>query len=1660
MKCKFFNSKGQPSKLYDNLINKYGEQIAKDTWYYTKTQEFKNKYPFITENQDGEASWELLELNNLIVDFSAIVRQKESKANFEFKAKEFQQMFAEKGVNIKTVENLNLDKTATIVGEGNEATIEYNPNKIRTDSVYHEFGHALVDLIGYETPLIQNAIAEVRGTMLYNNIQILNPNLNQEQLDKEVLTTKIGLEADRISNSKFTFFFNQIKQKLQQLLGISPNAVDKLVNQLVNKKIDVKLEGKIAMYEQHQQDLRVIKNVFVTKQTILEDAIIKIEQKLRDYFSALEPEQRFGNPIFRDFTNLSEMLKEQRTKDVDKGIIEFITFAYTQTQLLEERIDAMVNPDRISERPEVTSTFLRDLMNYNEAFGDIMQDLQGVIDSNYLLKQELENYKPKVDESVLSYVPKIRERYEKVKRLGKMMSIEHVANIMLNTGENNKFVEHLKNNLRRQWVELGTNRELLLKDEKEGRKQQDAWADSEIARLKNWKHEGEADMLQNVTRQYYLNLLQQTTNDIGWFDRWLLAGNMINDEIIQYGSELLDKADFTTRVAMTNEFRDSIDLHDRYAAVNTSSNQQKKYEPLIEKEVQLNDDGSLSFTGKNKQQLVSKYYSKFFDLRSASSKEVAEARNTFGEDSPEHIAAWDKHQKFLDDNTNRPYNELYYLQIDSLSKVAKDAAAPLKKRKKQILQRYSVTAKNNVFNLTDITEDDAEALKNVEKELKELSSKYSKTGELKTGKSLKIAEDLDVYNKMMNEMYDEGEFQKESYDKAWGRAIKKGKGDEFVEKNTYTAITKQFWQDLQDAFIGGDPEGRAEIQNLLKNFKNKDGNIILDELDDNAVKILKGMYESLARGKLATKKWFFENVEINVRPEYNVKLAEMKQLEEDGKITEKQYQNWYNDNHVLNSKGEPVPLSFWTNLKPRTDKYFELKYNKYWYTTKVKDEYVNKNVPAHELGGLKDKWLNLQYSNLNGVNKEMYDYLTKRIEEDDKPLYNDYKLVTTDDLGNKYYKLPAVIKDSDTEILGDDGIGGFFANKYRRVKAALSGKKEDSTEFGGDILESLYTKSNEILLVQADEQGKERHRVPVNLRSPIGLEDQSFDLMTIALLNHHMSLNFQNKQEIAHDLELMADVLSERDVVETESTFLKGSKKKVNNLLGAVGLGLLPVNKKGEGSNAYKAFASMMEARLYGIRNKGSVRGHQIASVLTRYTGTTALALNIFSAGSNLVSGRLQNYILAAGNQFIGFKDIAFARLEINKNIPQLVADTGRLVPQSKIGRLIERINPKSDWTPMSKKFAFDTTLKQVYEKVDLDILNGVGETLIQSTSMLAVLNSAKALSKNGKYLNNQFEETDDIKQAISMYDAYDNDKTEYIKLNEVVAGFEIHGKRIQESENTEFYLSYFIRELNKNLQGDYDVNSVSEARRTVVGKLALVLRRWYPATAMRRVRGFSSVLKNSAEIDTDEAYYNRATREEEEGYYTTFVRMMYSVVKEAKRLKFEQGRGIGAATIESFKTVKSRQLKFERANTAQFVGGSALNLLYLGLSTVLYSLGKTIDDDDKVTKKSLYLMAYWILRAQRDLGAYTNPNEILRMANSPSVVLKQIKEMTDIFIALGAEVGHQFNEPFSLRRYERTRRKGQSKTWKEVTDVVPIFKQLDKTIEEQLSYMTNVKGF
>ena len=341
--------------------------LQQDTWYYTKTNEFlQNNLPL---NEEGEYNMKDLEKKGLIVDFKELDRGTETKENFIFKAEKFNKIFKDLGLEI--VENNDLKSSAMIVG-GEKPRIEFNSDKIKKDTVYHEFGHALVDMIGYEDKLVQNAINELRATPLYYQIRILNPTLTKEQLDKEVLTTKIGIEAsNKDSQSKFRLFYNLIKNKIGKLLGLKESAVDQLVNKLVNGKVENVIKERLSTYEQHQADFRIINNVFVNKQEVLENAIIKIEQKIRDYFSQLEPEQRYGNPLYRDFKNLSEMLKEHRIHDINKGIVEFLTFAYLQTQDLEKRINSYLYPtpkDGVNfEKPIITSKFIQDLLNYNEA---------------------------------------------------------------------------------------------------------------------------------------------------------------------------------------------------------------------------------------------------------------------------------------------------------------------------------------------------------------------------------------------------------------------------------------------------------------------------------------------------------------------------------------------------------------------------------------------------------------------------------------------------------------------------------------------------------------------------------------------------------------------------------------------------------------------------------------------------------------------------------------------------------------------------------------------------------------------------------------------------------------------------------------------------------------------------------------------------------------------------------------------------------------------------------------------------------------------------------------------------------------------------------------------------------------------------------------------
>jgi hypothetical protein len=1662
--CDYYAKNGKRSELFDALFQKYGEAIAISSYVYSQTPVFRREY-IGPRDANREPTLVGMENGGHISKAPILMKEAEQLENFVYRAEKLKEAFKVAGINIIIRENKSLDSTAVLLNEAGQSVIEYNPDKIRTDSVYHEHGHLLVDLIGYETDLIQRGVNQIAGTALYQSIQLLHPELSQEMLNKEVLTTLIGQRAEEMKDKGVKFWVNRVLRKLSELFGIEIDVAEKLADQLVSGNVQKVLRGKRTLQAQHQKDLRKISTVFTKKSEILERAIITVEGKLRDYFGNIPEAERSINPLFKDFKAVSDLLQEKRKADINAGLVEFLAFAYVQTQDLEKQIDNILFSTRNGARPQIKAKVLRDLLNYNESFGDIIADIEYAINGDITLKKAAED--ALIDKDLHQYLNEIKKRYDKVYREGKKIGLEYLADRMLATDENNKFVEHLKNRLKRQWTELPGNKERLKTDTKAANKDRNEWANSEIARLKDWQGQGDRSILSELTREYYLNLLEQSPGDISWLSRMFLAGNMINDEVIQLGAEMLDRADFATRQAYLKEYSKAADLFDRFDKVKPHLDQREKYKEMIEEAVELDDTGKVVKTGKQSQYMVGKYYSAFYDLNKEFKKALQILKEEKGEDSAEFVALQDKYLKFLDDNTVRPYNDEYYRRLSSLPAKVEVVIKPFKKRRRQVLERYAVTLEKDVFNLTDITEEDARELSDIEIAQKRLASSYNADGSKKTGTALEIAVALTEYNNKITEMYDESVFQKEEYDKAWARAIRQGKGEEFVNKNTFVAISPKFWKDLSDAF-GNAPQDDVsqEIKDLLKRYKQGD-RLLYEDMTEEVAILLKNLYDSRTMNELRNKDWFFENVSFVERPEYQKKKAEMDNAFNTGAITAAEYDRWFAANHKEKEDAEGtyfVPASFWMKMEPLSGDYWETRYAKHWYRSQVKPEFSNVPTGEEKVGGLRDKWLNPQYAamqNRNDVVREMYDYLTNRLEQDDKPLYNDYRLIREDEAGNKYYKLPQVIKSADTQIVAEDGVGGFVRNKVNRIRAAFAGNKEDSTEFGGDVLEQLYSESNQHLLIQADEQGRERHRVPVNLRAQINADEQNYDLMSIMMMNHHMSLNFINKQEIVADLELMRDALEEREVVETGSTFAKGAKSKVNAVFNTFGFGKTPLVTEGAASNAAAAFQSMLEARAYGIKSTGNVTVQQITNVLVRYTGATALALNAFSAGSNLISGRLQTYILSAGSQFIDARDIGFARLELAKQQAkgEFFRDLTSLTPVSKIGKLVERLNPRSEWQPLANKFAVNTGLTRLYENVDMNALTAAGEYVIQSSMMLAMLNQARALNSAGQYIDRDGNVVANADQAASLFDMY-NQNDRVISADSKVQGFEIKEQKVVSSD-WEFKLGFMIKELNKSIQGDYDNQSISEARRQWWGKLVLLLRRWYPATLIRRTRGLDSVRKNAAALDESDLYYNRATNAIEEGYYTSFIRYMGDVLREGKRIRMEENKWAGRAILEAFgKEKASTRLTYEKAGIYQTYAEIGLTFGYFGLAVLLTALGKAIDKKDKQAKASVYMMAFWILRAQRELTGFYNPNEILRTINTPTVVLKQVQQMVEVIFALSAEVTHQFTDPFTLREYKNGRRKGDSKLWKEISDVVPILKQIDKQVEEQLSYMTNVKGF
>jgi hypothetical protein len=153
--------------------------------------------------------------------------ERESLDNAYRIANRLKNSFAAAGVTVEVVFDSGIDNIGQVdpTIEGNP-TIRINPNKVRKDTTFHEFGHIYIDLLGVNHPVVKAAIEQLKDTDLYKRVQENYPELYGDLLDKEVLATAIGLEGAKIvrkNPNKLQTILNRLFRAIGKLFGITPN---------------------------------------------------------------------------------------------------------------------------------------------------------------------------------------------------------------------------------------------------------------------------------------------------------------------------------------------------------------------------------------------------------------------------------------------------------------------------------------------------------------------------------------------------------------------------------------------------------------------------------------------------------------------------------------------------------------------------------------------------------------------------------------------------------------------------------------------------------------------------------------------------------------------------------------------------------------------------------------------------------------------------------------------------------------------------------------------------------------------------------------------------------------------------------------------------------------------------------------------------------------------------------------------------------------------------------------------------------------------------------------------------------------------------------------------------------------------------------------------
>ena len=295
-------------------------------------------------------------------------------------AGELQESFAKAGITVNVIFDTSIDNIGQVQLESDEVafeddgrpvqtgtpTIRINPNKVKKDTTYHEFGHIYIDLLGVNDPVVAQAIAELKNTDLYKQVEQAYPELYGEMLDKEVLATAIGLEGAKIvrkNPNKLQRILNRLFRAIGKLFGVSPNTAAVLAEEMFAGKL--RSEGMVNPLSPYIQASKEE----VKLKELVDNARVRITQELYEINKL--PEDQINDEQLTTLRRLENSL--QRVTKVEDlfNLVDAMGQALNRTEV------AYANIMSIPENERGTSANLKKMWELKKQL-DSLEMLQSV----------------------------------------------------------------------------------------------------------------------------------------------------------------------------------------------------------------------------------------------------------------------------------------------------------------------------------------------------------------------------------------------------------------------------------------------------------------------------------------------------------------------------------------------------------------------------------------------------------------------------------------------------------------------------------------------------------------------------------------------------------------------------------------------------------------------------------------------------------------------------------------------------------------------------------------------------------------------------------------------------------------------------------------------------------------------------------------------------------------------------------------------------------------------------------------------------------------------------------------------------------------------------------------------------------------------------------